>query len=149
MKKTIDDTSGMADILLRLKHLTVTSVRQWGTMEANEMLWHCRAQLVLALGEIGTRNAHGWLSKWPFNRLAIHVISWKQNLRTAREMNVKKEGNQVADFRTEREALVSYLQKVKHAPDLEPHPLLGSISRNDWGYLIYKHIDHHLRQFGV
>ena len=117
-------------------------------MEVNEMLWHCRAQLVFALGEKLTRNANGLLSMWPFNRLAIHVISWKQNLRTAREMNVKKEGNEAADFRTEREVLVGYLQKVKHTPDLEPHPLLGKISRADWGYLIYKHIDHHLRQFG-
>ena len=149
MKKTIDDSAGMADVLQRLSQLSEKSTRLWGTMAVNEMLWHCRAQLVLALGEKLTRNANGLLSMWPFNRLAIHVVSWKQNLRTAREMNVKKEGNEAADFRTEREVLVGYLQKVKHAPDLEPHPLLGNLSRSDWGYLIYKHIDHHLRQFGV
>jgi hypothetical protein len=29
------------------------------------------------------------------------------------------------------------------------HPFFGRLSGDEWGRLIYKHLDHHLRQFGV
>ncbi len=149
MKKTILNPQGFAAITSRINLLKANSQRQWGTMEVNEMLWHCRAQLVLALGEKESRLLHGALSKWPFNWLAIHVVKWQKNMRTARELNAKKAENMSADFETERTILLDYLEKIKQAQTFSPHPLLGNLNRKDWGYLMYKHLDYHLVQFGV
>ncbi len=30
-----------------------------------------------------------------------------------------------------------------------PHPVFGRLSVDDWGRLSWKHLDHHLRQFGL
>jgi hypothetical protein len=31
----------------------------------------------------------------------------------------------------------------------EPHPFFGKLTPEEWAILTYKHLDHHLRQFGV
>jgi hypothetical protein len=149
MKKSVFHPSGLEHIRQRLAGLEATSPRQWGTMEANEMLWHCRAQLVLALGEKESRAANGLISKWPFNWLGIYVVKWKRNMKTAREMNSKKEDNHAADFEAERKLLLQYLEKIQPVKEFSPHPLLGKLSRKDYGALMYKHLDYHLKQFGV
>ncbi len=30
-----------------------------------------------------------------------------------------------------------------------PHPFFGRLKPREWAILMYKHVDHHLRQFGV
>jgi hypothetical protein len=30
-----------------------------------------------------------------------------------------------------------------------PHPFFGPLAPDEWSILMYKHLDHHLRQFGV
>jgi hypothetical protein len=30
-----------------------------------------------------------------------------------------------------------------------PHPFFGTLNPQQWSILMYKHVDHHLRQFGV
>ncbi len=66
---------------------------------------------------------------------------------TPSEMNKNKNSFQLKDIETEKGELISYLDKVMGATILFPHPFFGSLSRKEWGQLIYKHIDHHLQQF--
>ncbi|MDZ4803510.1 MAG: DUF1569 domain-containing protein [Candidatus Eisenbacteria bacterium] len=32
---------------------------------------------------------------------------------------------------------------------MEPNPIFGNLSVDEWGKLSWKHLDHHLRQFGA
>lgn len=47
--------------------------------------------------------------------------------------------NTLKDFRTASEK--------KELPDR--HRLFGTMTEKDWGFLEYKHLDHHLKQFNV
>ncbi|MEO6038502.1 MAG: DUF1569 domain-containing protein, partial [Saprospiraceae bacterium] len=55
------------------------------------------------------------------------------------------------NFEEDKQALLLLIHRLANlAPEarLEPHPVFGPISREDAGRLYWRHIDHHLRQFG-
>jgi hypothetical protein len=64
-------------------------------------------------------------------------------------MNARKRNAEVQELAIEQGLLLQRLSDVLQAQQLGPHPLFGALSRNDWARLIWKHIDHHMRQFGV
>ncbi len=80
--------------------------------------------------------------------MALYLIKWPHNATTAAEMNVKKLHPGVKDFSLEKEMLLQRLKEVEAAYEFYPHPRFGKIRKHLWGRLIWKHIDHHLRQFG-
>jgi Protein of unknown function (DUF1569) len=43
------------------------------------------------------------------------------------------------------------LRFLDHQPagDWPPHPVFGAMTARDWNRVLYRHTDHHLRQFGV
>jgi len=61
----------------------------------------------------------------------------------------KIEMNNALDFNNEKQQVLNILKKTySSTSETYPHPLFGNMSREDWGRLIYRHFDHHLRQFG-
>jgi len=56
------------------------------------------------------------------------------------------------DFERERAALKAQIQRfveVARAGKLHSsHPFFGPMTRDDWDCIQWKHVDHHLRQFG-
>jgi len=56
------------------------------------------------------------------------------------------------DFNIEFEILQKLILEVYAVRDRKewnPHPLFGAFTSQQWGQMQYKHLDHHLRQFGV
>jgi len=66
---------------------------------------------------------------------------------TPSEMNVETASYSLIDFETGKGELMNYLEKVREQKHLKAHPFFGELSRKEWGRLIYKHLDHHLKQF--
>ena len=135
----------------RIQALTADHHRRWGTMTLNEMLEHCAIQLKLALGKIEQKHFEGpSIQRSRFIRwAALYAVPWFRGLPTPSRMNTKRNQVQAADLETGKEQLLALLDEVQLAGDLKPHPFFGSLNRKDWGRLIWKHLDHHLRQFGV
>ncbi|MBM3440474.1 MAG: DUF1569 domain-containing protein [Bacteroidetes bacterium] len=137
-------------LLQRLHALSADAHRLWGSMHAEAMLWHLRSQLELALGQRKTNTSiNSYLKLPPFRWLALYVIPWPKGSATAPEMNVKRAQPDLLSFEVEKQMLIACLEQVGTTEHLQPHPLFGSLSKKDWGRLIWKHVDHHLRQFGV
>ena len=132
-------------VLTRLNALNGSETRLWGTMTVSQMLAHCRKQIEMALGEIPSKPMFPrpiqWLSKITFG----YYIPWSKNLVTAAEMV----SNEDVAFDTEHEKLLSIISEFMEAKELFPHPIFGNLTKEDWGLIIYKHLDHHFRQFGV
>ena len=148
--KTILKEPDRKIILERVSKLHSDSPRQWGTMTPAEMLWHLRSQLELALGILPqTTFVQSYLALPPFRWLSLYVISWPKGVRTAPEMNVRKQHPAVSNIDTEKVLLLQRLSEVISTSELNAHPLFGKMSKRLWGRLIWKHFDHHLRQFGV
>lgn len=145
---TIRNDSAFEEIKRRLAVVSTDSTRQWGRMNLQQMLVHCTQQLKLALGEVPARQQGSFimrsaLSKW----IAFSDIPWPKGTNTPNEMNVEKNSFSLKDVDTEKQELLSYLAKVRQQNHLQPHPFFGKLSLKEWSKLIYKHLDHHLKQF--
>lgn len=143
--RTLLQPSDYEYVLTRLNALNGSENRLWGTMTESQMLAHCRKQIEMALGEIPTKPMFPrpiqWLSKITFG----YYIPWSKNLVTAPEMIAKDD----VLFDAEHEQLLSLITEFMEAKELFPHPIFGNMTKADWGLIIYKHLDHHLRQFGA
>lgn len=118
-------------------------------MTVEAMLWHLRMQVDMALGMQEVRPLHSILRYPPFRWLALYVVPWPKGAATAPAMNAQKQQPALPDFTTGKRLLMERLQQAAEATHLHPHPLFGNLSKKAWGYLLWKHIDHHLRQFGA
>ena len=149
MAANIFDPSDYESVVQRIRALTPDHARKWGTMDIGQMLAHCSTQLPLGLGVLSQdsyegpaiqRTRIGW---W----LILFVVPWTRGLPTPSRMNMVKNKTSTSGFEEEKEQLLSLLSKVQEHPDLLPHPFFGALDRKHWGRLIWKHLDHHLRQF--
>ncbi|WP_373523883.1 DUF1569 domain-containing protein [Aquiflexum sp.] len=147
--KTIFNEEDYAEIRKRIMALSASSLRKWGKMDLQQMLLHCTAQLKLAVGEIpskpqGPSLMRSGLGKW----LLFSNLPWPKGAKTPDEMNVETNSFLVTDIELEKKDLLNYLEEVKRQDELYPHPFFGNLKRDEWSRLIYKHLDHHLKQFG-
>jgi hypothetical protein len=128
----------------RLNSLDGSESSQWGMMSESQMLEHCRKQIEMAIGKIPIKPLFPrplqWLTKITFG----YYIPWPKNLITAPEMVAKSE----EEIEIELEKLLVVVSAFLEAEKLYPHPIFGNLTKEDWGLIIYKHLDHHLRQFG-
>jgi len=147
--KNILNEADYSEITNRVQGLSETNVRLWGDMDVQQMLFHCTTQLKISLGEIlhrqeGASFLRSKLGKW----LLFSNIPWPKGAETPSEMNIKTGSYSLTDIETGKRELMNYLEKVRQQKDLKAHPFFGELSRKEWGRLIYKHLDHHLKQFG-
>jgi hypothetical protein len=147
--KNILNEADYSEIANRVQDLSETNVRLWGDMDVQQMLFHCTTQLKITLGEISHRQEgasflRSKLGKW----LLFSNIPWPKGAETPSEMNVELASYSLTDFETRKRELMNYLEKVRQQKHLRAHPFFGELSRKEWGRLIYKHLDHHLKQFG-
>jgi Protein of unknown function (DUF1569) len=146
--KTFFDKSNQDELQQRLQRLNAETSCQWGKMTASQMLAHCTAALQMPVGDIQLKRTPLSLIGWMFKGMIVNGKPFTQNSPTAAELVVRDE----RDFRTESERFLQAFQKVAQGPGsitCFKHPFFGRMSTDDWGYLIYKHLDHHLQQFGV
>ena len=147
--KNIFNESDYTEIRLRIEKLSHENLRSWGSMNIEEMIIHCTVQLKLALGEIsfkqqGPSVMRSRLGKW----ILFSAIPWPKGVVTPNEMNREIATFSPTEFEYEKTTLLNYIESVKKAKELKAHPFFGELKRKEWGRVIYKHLDHHLKQFG-
>jgi hypothetical protein len=118
-------------------------------MSVTGMLEHLCLSARMALGELSVPSANKRVfQKFPLKHLVLYVFPFPKGAPTAPALKPTS----AAPFEEERAALLEMLERIGTAP-LEgawpAHPLFGSLTRREWGVLTYKHIDHHLKQFGA
>ncbi len=149
--KNLFDTGVVDEIQQRINTLTTNSAPLWGKMNVSQMLAHCQRPMEVALGEMSTTPA-GFLKKI-FGRLIKGVITspkpYKQNLPT--DPSFVTDTTEY-DFGLEKEklhvTLERYMRNQDKVADI-PHPLFGKLTKEECGKSQYKHLNHHLGQFGV
>ncbi|MBN9653375.1 DUF1569 domain-containing protein [Halobacillus sp. GSS1] len=138
------------ELLNRIENLSVDSQPKWGKMDVSQMLAHCSAFQDIAMGY--SFPPRGWLGLL-VGRFAKPIFyndkPLDHNMSTIPTILIKSK----KDFNIEREKLK---QKIiifqKNGPKActdHPHPFFGKLTSDQWGKGIYKHLDHHLKQFGV
>lgn len=148
--KSLFDATDNKEVLDRINKLSPGTKQLWGKMSVAQMLAHAQTTLQVALGE---RKLKGGLIGFLFGRIAKKQLSgdkpFKQNLPTAPSFIIKDERN----FEVEKEKLLDLVNRFGHTDPGEiakrPHPFFGKMTVSEWDNLQWKHLDHHLRQFGV
>ncbi len=146
--KTLFDNRAKEEILTRLGRLTPETPAQWGKMNARQVICHLADQLCIALGETPAATGKGILSKWPVNVLMISVLPWPKGAPSPREAWVSQPGDWSEDLQRLQQMIAAFEENRfrNSSPD---HPIFGRLSPRMWSRLSYRHLDHHLRQFGV
>ena len=147
--RTILNEADRAAIRQRIGYVTSASVPRWGRMDAKAMLTHLRLSALMALGELPVAcKSKRVFQVFPVKHLILHVVPFPKGAPTAPELLVPD----AAPVEAIRSELVSLVERIGAGPcegDGPVHPLFGRLSLREWGVATYKHVDHHLRQFGA
>jgi hypothetical protein len=149
--ESLFNKTGNQKLIERINLLNNASQAQWGKMNVSQMLKHCQAPLNVAFGELKLKRGllailfGGMIKK----KLMKDEKPFDRNLPTDKSFIVadKKE------FEKEKNELTGLIKRfAEKGPDgltKDPHPFFGKLSGKEWDVLQWKHLDHHLRQFGA
>jgi hypothetical protein len=148
--KTLLDPSVVVEMKQRLTALHPGSGRQWGKMDVAQALAHCSAGMEMALGDKHPpRLLIGRIIGPLFRSAYSNEKPMQPGSPTHPSLVVKDQ----RDFARERERLGSLIERFSaggaKSCTTHPHPFFGKLTAAEWGSGMYKHLDHHLRQFGV
>jgi len=116
-----------------------------------QVMAHCAVALESATGQRQIKRVFiGRLIGPLVKRLALSDDKpMVRNSPTAKELLVTDQ----RDFDVERARLAALVDQFASAGPAgcttRPHAFFGPLTPDEWGALMYKHLDHHLRQFGA
>ncbi|MFN8273340.1 MAG: DUF1569 domain-containing protein [Flavobacteriaceae bacterium] len=134
----------------RIEKLTPETQGLWGKMSVNQMLVHCTKAIEVAFGkmELKVLFIFKLLGRLLKNKVIVNG-NLDKNSPTAKEFVIKDQ----PDFEQSKKQLIEALQKfAQEGPScikLKNHPFWGPLNTEEWDMLMWKHLDHHLKQFGV
>jgi hypothetical protein len=146
--KDLFQREAVDEVISRIDALQTASPRQWGKMDVAQMMADCSAALDMASGRLNPPRLFiprvlrplakpGFTNDKPFPR----------NTPTDKKLVVSDQ----RDFRREQELLKQKLRQFHQGGGTQctRHPFFGALTPQDWSRGMYKHQDHHLRQFGA
>ena len=148
--KNLFDHDASNEILNRLEYLQPDAKPLWGKMSVSQMMAHCIVPIKVSLGEKQVkRTLMGLIFGKMGKKMVLKDEPFKQGLPTDPSFVIKDQ----PDFNSKKVELKSSIEKLlatdKNAMAARAHPFFGKMKVDEWGVLGYKHLDHHLRQFGV
>jgi hypothetical protein len=149
--ESVFNHADVAKLIDRINKLTPTTQPLWGKMSVGQMLAHCNVTY-----EMAYTNKHpkpNALMKLVLKLLVKNkVVSetpYKHNIPTAPAFLIKEDKN----FESEKTTLIDHINKTlqlgeKYFDARESHSF-GKLTVAEWNNMFWKHLDHHLSQFGV
>ena len=147
--KTIFETDIRAAIVERVRRLTPDAQPHWGRLDAPKLLCHLGDQLRMGLGDIPTTPVPGPLRHPPFKQLVLYWLPWPRGKAEAPKEDFTTFASTWDEEVQNLENLIDRFAHQDPVASWPPNPVFGSRSGRAWGVLSYRHLDHHLRQFGV
>ena len=149
--KSLFENETINEINTRINSLTEDSKPLWGKMNVGQMLKHSQVPYKVLNGTKKVDSNIGPIKKFIFSMMKPIMYNdkpWKKNIPTGKEFIVTDD----VDFTSERKTLLTLVNdfhKKKDQKEWPPHPIFGEFTPEQWGKMSYKHLDHHLKQFGV
>lgn len=148
--KTLFQKEIVDEIYGRINKLTPQRQRVWGKMNVEQMFAHCSVGIKSASGELVLQSP-----------IFLRMIGSMLKSQTTNDKLFRKNSpthekfiiGSTEGFEKEKQILFALIQKFHDGGEAKstsnPHAFFGKLTPTQWGSLMYKHIDHHLRQFGV
>ncbi len=149
--KNVYDSEVAAELVARLNALTPETRPHWGKMNVGQMLAHCSVPYEMAFED--KHRPAGPLLRWVLRTFVkkgvVNEKPYRKGSPTAPAFKVAPD----QDFHRERERLIGYVERTAQEGaryfEGRPSPSFGPLTSGEWNNLLYKHLDHHLTQFGV
>ena len=148
--KSLFNKQDNEEIINRINKLSSENKPEWGKMNAAQMLAHSVIALQIPLEDVKQkRSLMGIVFGGIAKKKLVNEEPFKKNLPTDKKFVIQDQRN----FEEEKNKLIKSVQRFGQAgPNgitKEPHPFFGELTSSEWDCLMWKHLDHHLRQFGV
>lgn len=149
--KNVFDPATVSELTSRINRLTPSTRPTWGRMSVDQMLAHCNVTYDMLYTDKypwpGT--IRRFLLKALVKRGIVGPKPYRRNLPTAPQFRMVG----AKDFAAERTRLLEYLNRVQRegeqAFEGRESKSFGPLTASEWSTMFYKHLDHHLTQFGV
>ena len=149
--KNVFDINDVNEIIGRISKLTPETKGLWGKMTVSQMLAHCNVTY-----ELVYENKHpkpnfivGFILKSFVKKIVVNETPYKKGSGTAPYFVIKDDKN----FEAEKTRLIGFIKKTQqlggdYFDNKESHSF-GKLTQREWNNMFYKHLNHHLSQFGV
>lgn len=137
------------ELIQRIHTVEKNTEAKWGKMNASQMLSHCADGILMAKGKVNPKRVPiGYIIGKLIKKSYYSEKPYPKSLPTAKEL-VADDGK---DFETEKKRLIHEINLFSEAGAKKctqaPHPMFGKLKPIEWSMGTYKHIHHHLSQFG-
>jgi hypothetical protein len=146
--KTLWNDSDRREIQSRIERLSPDAPAKWGKMDAPRAVAHLTDAMRMALGDLACKRKNVPIGYPPLKQLIVYWLPWPEGAPTAPELISRVPASWTGEI-TELTALIKRFGKQDRNRTWPEHPAFGRLSSRAWGRLTYRHVDHHLRQFGA
>ncbi len=148
--KTLYQKEAVDEIISRINKLLPGTQRQWGKMNVEQMLAHCSTGLETAIGtKYFPQLLLGKLIGRFFKSFGVGEKPIKKNSPTNPAFIIRS----TEEFDKEKQNLIKLINQFYQGEEVKcttnPHSFFGKLTPTEWSSLMYKHLDHHFKQFGV
>ncbi|MEI6488373.1 MAG: DUF1569 domain-containing protein [Bacteroidota bacterium] len=139
------------EIIERINRLENTTQPVWGKMTVGQMLAHCNVTYEMVYEDKHSKPSAfmKFILKAFVKKTVVDETPYKHNSRTAPQFLM----TDPKDFSNEKQRLISYIKKTQvngeNFFDGKESHSFGALKKTEWNNMFYKHLDHHLSQFGV
>jgi hypothetical protein len=148
--KNLFEREAVDEVISRIDTLESSRRRQWGKMEVAQMMAHCSAGLDMASGRLILKRLFIGRVFGPFVK---PIYTNEKPFSKGNPTDPKLVVSDQRDFVREREQLKIKVRDFYDGGEAKctrhPHPFFGALTPQEWSRGMYKHLDHHLRQFGA
>ncbi|MCG9792438.1 DUF1569 domain-containing protein [Flavobacterium algicola] len=138
-------------LISRIESLNSNTVPKWGKMDVAQMLAHCNVMYEMVFEKLHPEP--NFFMKFVLKTFVKKIVTseapYKHNSQTAPIFIIKSSKN----FESEKKRLINYIQKVQELGELhfdnKASHSFGNLTIIEWNNMFYKHLDHHLNQFGT
>ena len=145
---TIFDRELRGQLVRRIAAVQGTETARWGKMNAVQMISHIEASARMAMGEVTAKPKRTPLKWGPIRHLVICTLPFPKGAPTAPELLLPAT-RPLEELKADLGRHIETLAARGRDGEWPEHPAFGRATGTEWGVLLYRHMDHHLRQFGA
>ena len=138
------------DILARLQNLTPENKGLWGRLTVAQILPHMTDPLRVAIHEKSGVPQKSMVYGTFMGRMMYNWIPWPKGAPTDPGFLPGSGMTEPTTFEQDKQTLILTIHRFAHFDrPIAVSPVFGPMTHRNWGRLMWRHLDHHLTQFGV
>jgi len=148
----LSDAGYIDDVIKRLESIDPEAMPKWGTLRKGPLIEHMIWAVRMSMGQTDEKlpKLYNVVTRYLIAPLVLNgVVKVPKNIKLpgkAAQLSLRCEGG-LPELRVALESYCAALRQPGFRP--APHPGFGHIGGDGWDRMHYRHLEHHLAQFGV